>query len=198
MRKGEQTRLFCISHFQGWLCYLKFISDCLSVHRVNWRPLSQYTSTRQACYTSHPPDSISWDTHKPDAVTVGLFHWPNTIAFAQFSSFSFHQLRHSHGHMLILWGFFTDPALFLQRNLPMILLLGEYGMLHRGPGILAIVWFGSSPTLPYPSPVSKLDQRVSDTQEDWEREATCWRVTEVGGWARSRIIRAQETFSSIY
>ncbi len=35
----------------------------------------------------------------------------------------------------------------------------------------------SSPPALYP--VSKLDRRVGDTQEDWEREATCWR--ERGG-----------------
>ncbi len=45
----------------------------------------------------------------------------------------------------------------------------EYWMLHRGPGFLAVVWFGSSP--PSPPPVSATD----DTQEDREREATCWR-----------------------
>jgi hypothetical protein len=57
MRKGEQTRLFCISHFQGWLCYVKFIADCLSVHRVNWRPLSQiHIYTTSLLYL--PPSSF--------------------------------------------------------------------------------------------------------------------------------------------
>ncbi len=46
-------------HSQSTEINVKFITECISVHRVNWRPLSQYTSTRQACYTSLPPDSIS-------------------------------------------------------------------------------------------------------------------------------------------
>ncbi len=37
------------------------------------------------------------------------------------------------------------------------------------PGFLAVIWFGSSPTSPLPS-VSSSD----DTQEDRERETSCW------------------------
>ncbi len=34
----------------------------------------------------------------------------------------------------------------------------EYWMVYRGPGFLAVIWVGSSPTPP-PSPVSKLERR---------------------------------------
>ncbi len=101
--------------------------------------------------------------------------------------------------MLLLWGFFTDPTLaFAQHSssseisgLPIILLLGEYWMLHIGPGILAIVWFcsSSSPTLPYPSPVSKLVQRHTGRLRKRDNLLT----SDGGGGARSRIIRAQES-----
>jgi hypothetical protein len=40
---------------------------------------------------------------------------------------------------------------------------------------------------PRPPPPS-----VSDTQEDWERDTSCWRKAE-REWARSRIIRPQES-----
>jgi hypothetical protein len=43
-------------------------------------------------------------------------------------------------------------------------ILREYRMVYRGPGFLAVVWFGSS--LPCSS---------RDTQEVWERKTTCWR-----------------------
>ncbi len=147
-----------------------------------------------------PPSSFHQlrHTHGQMLLLWGFFTDP-TLAFAQLSSYSFHQLRYTHGQMLILRGFFTDPTLaFAQHSsyseisgLPIILLLREYWMLHIGPGILAIVWFGSSPTLPNPFPSVSSS---GDTWEDWERETTCWRVTGVGalgGWARSRMIRAQ-------
>ncbi len=165
MRKGEQTRNFCISQFQGWLCYVKFITDCISVHRVNWRPLSQI-----------------------HIYTTSLIYLPPS---------SFHQLRHTHGQMLLLWGFFTDLTLaFAQHSssseisgLPIILLLREYWMLHRGPGILAIVWFGSSPSLPPPFPsVSS----TSDTQEDWERETTL--LTSDGGKGGGGVGQGAESY----
>ncbi len=47
----------------------------------------------------------------------------------------------------------------------------EYWMIYRGPGFLAVVWFGSSPTSsppPFPSVCSNGDT-------DWERVTTCWR-----------------------
>ncbi len=59
----------------------------------------------------------------------------------------------------------------------------EYWMIYRGPGFLAIVWFGSPPT-PSPSVSS-----TGDAPEDWERETTCWRE-KVGG---SQIIRWLES-----
>ncbi len=43
----------------------------------------------------------------------------------------------------------------------------EYEMSYRGPGFLAVVWFGISPT-PIPSLPSV--STTSITQEDWERE----------------------------
>ncbi len=51
----------------------------------------------------------------------------------------------------------------------------EYWMIYRGPGILAVVWFGPSPNPPPPPSV----RSTSDIQEDWERETTCWQ--ERGG-----------------
>jgi hypothetical protein len=72
-------------------------------------------------------------------------------------------------------------------------ILREYWMIYRGPGFLAVVWFGSSsfPATPFPSHVSKLD---GDTQEDWERETTFWRERgREGGWVRIRIIRPQKS-----
>ncbi len=54
-------------------------------------------------------------------------------------------------------------------------------MIYIGPGFLAVVWFGSSPTS---SLVNKLHRR--------HRKTICLR--EKGkGWARSRIIRPQES-----
>ncbi len=46
----------------------------------------------------------------------------------------------------------------------------EYWMIYRGPGFLAVVWFGSSPT---PSPVSKLHRRHTGRLR--KRETTCSR-----------------------
>jgi hypothetical protein len=58
-------------------------------------------------------------------------------------------------------------------------------MIYRGPGFLAILWFGSSPP-PLPSVSS-----TGDTQEDWEKKPTWWQ--KGGGRGRSRIIRPQES-----
>jgi hypothetical protein len=50
-----------------------------------------------------------------------------------------------------------------------------YWMIYRWPGFLAVVWFGSYPTtFSFLPSVSK----NSDTQEDGERETTCWRDGE--------------------
>jgi len=56
-------------------------------------------------------------------------------------------------------------------------------MLYSGPGLLAEVGFGSSPP---PSPLSRQQGRPTgdNTQEDWERETTCW----LERWGRSHII----------
>ncbi len=55
----------------------------------------------------------------------------------------------------------------------------EYWMIYRGPGFFAVVlsWLYAPPPLP-PSVSS-----TGDTQEDWERETSCWRErnSEYGG-----------------
>jgi hypothetical protein len=59
----------------------------------------------------------------------------------------------------------------------------------RGPGFLAVVWFGSSPNGP-PPPFPSASS-TGDTQEDRERETTCSKGGRgVGGreWGRSQII----------
>ncbi len=48
----------------------------------------------------------------------------------------------------------------------------EYWMIYWGPGSLAVVWFGSSPTPP-PFPVKKLDRRHTLTGR-LTRGTTCW------------------------
>ncbi len=48
----------------------------------------------------------------------------------------------------------------------------EYWTIYRGRGFLAVVWFGSTPTLSPPSPVNSW---INVTHADWERETTCWR-----------------------
>ncbi len=42
----------------------------------------------------------------------------------------------------------------------------EYWLTYRGPGFLAVIWFGSSPT---PSPPLPSVSSTGDTQEDWEK-----------------------------
>ncbi len=60
--------------------------------------------------------------------------------------------------------------------------------MFRGLGFLTVVRFGSRPLLPLPSVIL-----AGDTQEDWEKETTCW--WRGGGrgegrrWGRSHIIR---------
>jgi hypothetical protein len=62
--------------------------------------------------------------------------------------------------------------------------------IYRGPGLLAVVWFGSYSPASHSSPsVSSTD----DTEEGWERETTFSRGKGGGGWARSRCIRPQES-----
>ncbi len=68
----------------------------------------------------------------------------------------------------------------------------EYLMIYKGPSFLALVWFSSLLT-PSPSPLLP-GSSTDDTQEDWERETSCWREREGGrGCARSPIIRPQES-----
>jgi hypothetical protein len=61
---------------------------------------------------------------------------------------------------------------FLWRHIilmPATILYREYWMICRGPGFLAVVWFGSSPTSPFllPSVIS-----TGGAQKEWERETT--------------------------
>ncbi len=62
-------------------------------------------------------------------------------------------------------------------------------MIYRGPGFLAVVWFGSSALLPSVS-------STSDTQDSGRlgKETTCWREGR-GGSGRSQIIRQYEGLS---
>ncbi len=64
----------------------------------------------------------------------------------------------------------------------------QYWMTYRRVGFLAVIRFCYSYSL-YPPPLSV--STTGDTQEDWERETTCWR--ERGWWGRSQIIRQGET-----
>ncbi len=50
-------------------------------------------------------------------------------------------------------------------------LIREYWTIYRRPGFLAVVWCGSTPT---PCPPLPSVSSISNTQEDWERVATCW------------------------
>jgi hypothetical protein len=59
-------------------------------------------------------------------------------------------------------------------------------MIYRGPGLLAVVWFGSLPTLSPPYPVSRLDRR-RHTGRLRKRDNLLTGEGE-GGWSRSRII----------
>ncbi len=64
-----------------------------------------------------------------------------------------------------------------------------YWMIYRGPGFLAVVWFGSSPT-PSPPPVSK-SRPATHRKTKKERQFADGRRGK--GWARSRIIRPLES-----
>ncbi len=69
----------------------------------------------------------------------------------------------------------------------------EYWVIYRGPGFLAVLWFGSSPT---PFPLSfRSASCLSFSVFLCVADQACWRPTgERGrGWARSRIIRPQES-----
>ncbi len=55
----------------------------------------------------------------------------------------------------------------------------EYWMIYRGPGFLAVLWFGSSPTPSLP-PIPSVSL-TGETLEDRERETTWWRERRGGG-----------------
>jgi hypothetical protein len=60
--------------------------------------------------------------------------------------------------------------------------------LNEDQGFLAVIIFGSSP-IPFPPSVSS----ACDTQDDWERETTCWQKRGKGGRGRSQIILRRES-----
>ncbi len=68
---------------------------------------------------------------------------------------------------------------------------------YRGQGFLAVVWFGSflAHSLPPPPEVSS----TGDTQEDWERETTCWRDRGEGGGRKAESCdrKKKKAWSSI-
>jgi hypothetical protein len=51
-------------------------------------------------------------------------------------------------------------------------------MIYKGPGFLAVVWYGSSPA---PFPLLTFVNSTGDKEEDWERETICWQKRG-GGW----------------
>ncbi len=67
--------------------------------------------------------------------------------------------------------------------------LREHWMIYRGPGFLAVVWFGS---LPNPSPLSNLSLFLSIPACRAGR-AYCWEKGGRKGWRRSKIIRLCES-----
>ncbi len=62
-------------------------------------------------------------------------------------------------------------------------------LIYIGPGFLAVVWFGSSP-LPSVS-------LTADTQEDWEKETTCWWERVEGGGGGAKSSESEKTWFSI-
>ncbi len=54
----------------------------------------------------------------------------------------------------------------------------QYWMIYRGPGFLAVLWFGSPPN---PSNLPLPTSSTGDKQEYWERETTFWRGVGGGG-----------------
>ncbi len=68
-------------------------------------------------------------------------------------------------------------------------------MNYRGPSFLVVVWFGSSPN-PYPLPLPSVSS-TCDTQEDWERETTCWQETRGGDGGGAKLCDGEKAWSSI-
>ncbi len=66
----------------------------------------------------------------------------------------------------------------------------KYWMIYGGPGFLANIWFGSSPTPFLPSPVSNLSLFLSLAV--CRRSTLLKAVTGGEGWARSQIRRPRE------
>ncbi len=68
---------------------------------------------------------------------------------------------------------FPVGSAWVRKGLPI-----EDWIIYRGPGFLTVVCFGSSPPPLSPSLFSKL---TGNTQEDLERETTCWGERGKGG-----------------
>ncbi len=67
----------------------------------------------------------------------------------------------------------------------------EYSMYYRGPGFLAVVWFGSVPT---PSlPLSRQQARPATHRKTEKDRQLMDRWEGVGPWGRSQIIRQRES-----
>ncbi len=68
----------------------------------------------------------------------------------------------------------------------------EYWMVYRGPGFLAVIWFGSSPMHPSPTPVSKLDRRHTGRlmRDNWLPEKGKWVSEEPPNQTRPQRILA--------
>ncbi len=71
----------------------------------------------------------------------------------------------------------------------------RYWMIYRGPYFLAVVymkWLLSHPPPPVP-----LESSTGDTQEDWERETTCWRERGDEGGGGAKSYDGEKVWSSI-
>ncbi len=66
---------------------------------------------------------------------------------------------------------------------------------HRGPGFLAVVWFGSSPILSPPSPVRKLSFLLS--LPVWRRSSLSCRERETWGGGGVKLYNREKAWSSI-
>ncbi len=67
-------------------------------------------------------------------------------------------------------------------------------MIYRGPGFLGVLWFGSYTT---PSTLSRQEARPA-TQEDWERETTCWQEKGGRGWWRNPSVWRRQSLVLYY
>jgi hypothetical protein len=78
-------------------------------------------------------------------------------------------------------------TLITKVSLSLMVSCREYWMIYRGPGFIAVVWYGSSPTHSLP-PVSKLSLFLSLSV--CRRTRAFWLER---GWERSQIIRRRES-----